>query len=114
MIENYTKENSNVRFVEYTGSYPNLCSGTLTLCIDGIKYKFGRNVFIDEEVDYPNRFWKSGGSCGFRGRYDDEYVEQEEWIIDYKQIPDQFKKYAEQIDKVFNANVRYGCCGGCL
>lgn len=109
MLENYIQEKSNVEFVDYNGSFPTLCSGTLTLRIDRIVYTFGR-----KNDDYPNRFWRSGGTCGFRGKYDTEYTEQDEWIIDYNQIPDQFKKYAEQIDRVFNENVEYGCCGGCL
>ena len=40
------KKNSNtsrVKFISYTGEYPNLCSGVLTLEIDGKEYKFGHN-----------------------------------------------------------------------
>ena len=113
MLKNYTNENSNVKFVGYTGEYPNLCNGILTLCIDGIEYTFGSNL-SNQGTDYPDRFWETGGSCGFRGRYDDEYIEENEWIIDYNLIPDPFKKYADLIDRVFNENVEYGCCGGCL
>ena len=35
------ENNENVKFVSYTGEYPNLCSGTLTLEIKGKKYRFG-------------------------------------------------------------------------
>ena len=35
-------------------------------------------------------------------------------IIDYKEIPDKFKKYAAEIDAIFNYNVPQGCCGGCI
>lgn len=34
-----TKE--NVKFVSYTGDFPNLCSGVLTLEIDGNPVSFG-------------------------------------------------------------------------
>ena len=58
------KNNGNrVRFISYTGRYPNLCSGILTLEIDGKEYKFGHNYskyrrgvggFTDEDPDNPN------------------------------------------------------------
>ena len=34
------KNKSRVKFISYTGEYPNLCSGVLTLEIDGKEYKF--------------------------------------------------------------------------
>ena len=100
-----TVEEPNVRFIEYNGKYPNLCRGELRLEIDKNIISFGR-----ETSDYPVRFWNSGGSCIDKYRY----CTQGEWGIDYKRIPDEFKKYADQIDRVFNANVEFGCCGGCL
>ena len=39
---------------------------------------------------------------------------QGEWQIDVERIPEQFRKYTTEIDEVFNANVEYGCCGGCI
>ena len=47
------KKNSNtsrVKFISYTGEYPNLCSGVLTLEIDGVQYKFGHN-FMEHHYD---------------------------------------------------------------
>ena len=41
MIKSSSVENSRVKFIDYTGRYPNLCSGVLTLEIDGKIYKFG-------------------------------------------------------------------------
>lgn len=125
MLVNKTNNNTSahVKFIEYTGDYPNLCSGVLTLEIDGVRYKFGHNythysmkdnVFTDEDKNNPNfeSFWSSGGCVKYRnGDYD---VSHGEWEIDVEQIPEQFQKYADEIDSEFNENVQYGCCGGCI
>lgn len=37
-----------------------------------------------------------------------------EWIIDAERIPDKYRQYAEEINRVFNDNVPQGCCGGCI
>lgn len=113
-------DHSHVKFIDYTGNWPNLCSGVLTLEIDGVEYKFGHNyeqydvcnsTFKDESPDNPNfeSFWMSGGSCSCENgcSYGD-------WIINIDEIPEQFKKYAAEIDAIFNENVSQGCCGGCL
>lgn len=97
-------EPSHVKFISYSGNYPNLCTGTLSLEIDGIQYKFGSNDY-DNKTSFP-QFWRSGGS-GY------PYTKGE-WEIDFTEIPEQFKQYALEIDEVFNENVEYGCCGGCI
>ena len=99
---------NNIKFISYTGKYPNLCRGILTLEIDGEKIKFGYG-----SGGY-DRFWKSGGECGFRGGYKESYCYCGEWVIDINEIPKQYQKYAYEIDRVFNENVEFGCCGGCL
>lgn len=108
MLVNYSSDsNSHVKFISYTGRYPNLCSGTLTLEIDGVEYKFGRN-YKEPKADF-NSFWSSGG--GITREYN---VYSGEWRIDVSELPEQFRKYASEIDEVFNSNVRWGCCGGCI
>lgn len=112
------KENSTygrVKFISYTGHYPNLCRGILTLEIDGKEVKFGHDTklynfktgrFNDTNYD---EFWHSGGYIG-KG-----YVaHQGGWEIDVEKLPKEYKEYAVEIDEVFNANVPYGCCGGCI
>lgn len=47
MIKSSSVENSRVKFIDYTGRYPNLCSGVLTLEIDGKIYKFGYEKNMD-------------------------------------------------------------------
>ena len=115
----------SVKFVSYTGKYPNLCSGVLTLEIDGVQYKFGHeymnydintNTFTDEDPQNPNfeRFWYSGGCVNWNEKERDFEVKQDEWIINAESLPEQFWDIADEIDEVFNRNVRQGCCGGCI
>ena len=93
----------HVKFISYTGKYPNLCTGSLTLEIDRRRVTFGITAFDD----YPS-FWSTGGHCSYGG------CELGEWEISIDEIPEQFRNYATEINEVFNDNVPYGCCGGCL
>lgn len=98
----------NIKFINYTGKWPNLCSGVLTLEVNGKIYKFG----YEQEYD---KFWSSGGCCGFIDEsYTEEFISQNEWIIDKDELPDELKNYSDEISRVFNENVEQGCCGGCL
>ena len=94
---------SHVKFISYTGKWPNLCWGILTLEIDGKKAQFGYGTLNDP-------FWTSGGDLNsdYKGAY------QMEWKIDVNKIPEEYRKYATEIDRVFNENVEWGCCGGCV
>lgn len=94
---------SHVKFISYTGKWPNLCSGILTLEIDGKRARFGHGT-----LNGP--FWCSGG--GLNPNYEGAYTD--EWEIDVKAIPVEYRKYAHEIDRVFNENVEWGCCGGCI
>ena len=126
------KKNSNtsrVKFISYTGEYPNLCSGVLTLEIDGKKYKFGHDFTMyhfhkdindwvqeDEDPQNPNfnSFWSSGGCVSHDGDWNWE-VEHNEWVIDVNELPEQFWDVAAEIDSVINSGViPEGCCGGCI
>lgn len=115
LVNKENLKNERVKFISYTGKYPNLCRGVLTLDIDGEIYKFGSDYSrywkSDENYD---RFWNSGGSCGFTNGYKNSYVNKGEWEIDVLDLPENLRQYAAEIDEVFNANVPYGCCGGCL
>lgn len=113
IINKETKSSEHVKFVEYTGRYPNLCRGVLTLNIDGKDYTFGHDYTENKSADYES-FWCSGGSCGFTNNYSESYINSGDWCINYEELPEEFKKYAEEIDSVFNSNVPMGCCGGCL
>lgn len=118
MIINNNYITEHVEFISYTGRYPNLCSGILTLKIDGEIYRFGHEPdsynYNEDKYDDDNydKFWCSGGKVSFSGEYGYD-VSEGEWEIDVDKLPEQFRKYASEIDYTFNANVEHGCCGGC-
>ena len=98
-----------VEFVSYDGAYPNLCSGILTIKVNGKVYTFG---------DYGNKesfdkFWSSGGSVFCLG--EDEIVAHGPWKYDFSgKYPDEVIRNIERIKKLFSENVPTGCCGGCI
>ena len=95
-----------IEFVSYDGRYPNLCSGTLTLKLDGIEKTFGY------DCDYP-QFWTSGG-CVWFDNDSNEHVDRGAWELRDNALPEELQPLAEQLLDVFNTNVEYGCCGGCV
>lgn len=97
-----------IEFVSYTGKYPNLCSGILTLLINGIPVTFGADV----SCDYYS-FWYSGGRCWLDDEWR-EHVDHDEWRIHEEDLPDCLRPYAKEIIELFNDNVDCGCCGGCI
>ena len=99
-----------VEFVAYSGGYPNLCMGDLTLKIGGKEYIFGYS-------HQHQQFWETSGKCWWdrHGKYrGDDFTEIGEWIIHRDSLPPEIRIHASDIDRVFNTNVRWGCCGGCL
>jgi hypothetical protein len=102
LVNNTTPQ--HVKFVSYTGKYPNLCSGVLALEIDGEEHRFGYNSGQHEP------FWTSGGKCWFTNGYADAHVSEGTWNIDVSRLPEYFKAYAAEIDEVFNSCVEHGCC----
>ena len=98
----------SVEFVSYDGTYPNLCSGTLVVKIDGDEVSFGWNG-----CDYPP-FWISGGSVSFTKDWD-EVVSQGEWeISDSNDFPPNIKAALPDLIRLMNEHVPHGCCGGCV
>ena len=87
-----------VEFVSYTGKYPNLCSGNLTLLVNGIK-------FTGFSLSSNGRVW-----------FDDdwnEHIAKGSWEVDEwpANFPEEAKKEALE---VINENIEHGCCGGCI
>lgn len=87
-----------VEFVSYNGRYPNLCAGELVLRVDG------------EEVNFGKFCLESGGYVAFGDEWN-EQVEKGPWSVN---VPPQYAQYADEITEVVNANVPWGCCGGCI
>ena len=102
------KSKPKIKFVSYTGKYPCLCMGVLTLNIDGENKTFGTSY----EYDY-NRFWDSGGYIRFDENWNED-VGHGRWIINKDYLPDFLAPYSEVLDNIFNEHVLYGCCGGCV
>ena len=91
--------NKQIR-IEYDGSYPNLCQGSLVVFIGDTRYQF------------PEYCMKSGGAVWFDEEWDAN-VEQGEWSI--SDWPDNFPdKYKDETLEIINEEVEHGCCGGCI
>lgn len=101
------KEKS-VEFLSYTGAYPNLCCGMLTLKINGVIATFG----VSMDAQYPE-FWCSGGRVWFDRDWCD-HVESGPWQFNEKKLPEIYRPFANEIFAAFNENVPHGCCGGCI
>lgn len=89
---------SKIEFVSYDGKYPNLCSGTLVLRIDG------------EITIFPEYCMSSGGCVWFDDNWA-EHIDHGDWWVE---VPMKYRHLQEAINKVVNNNVSPGCCGGCL
>lgn len=85
-----------VKFISYDGAFPNLCSGELVLEIDGVR----RNDF---ELC-------SGGCVWFDDNWED-HVESGPWTVC---VPKDLEGLKEEITRLVNENIPWGCCGGCV
>jgi len=86
--------------VQYDGSYPNLCSGKLILTIDNKRWVF------------PDYCLSSGGSVSFDEDWQED-VTSGPWAISEwpEGFPEDLKEAAED---AVNAEIDWGCCGGCI
>lgn len=89
---------SRVEFVSYTGKYPTLCDGILTLRIDG------------EVVEFPKESMTTCGYIRFADDYD-EIIDVGEWVV---KTPKRFRELRHEINDCVNEHVEWGCCGGCI
>ena len=92
----------DIEFIKYTGEYPNLCSGVLKIKVNGIYYELynmldscGTCYFDDNGIGHITKgAWK--------------------WRTWNTKFPIELMPYKEDILKIVNSKVPYGCCGGCL
>ena len=101
---------ARVEFVDYTGDYPCLCSGEVTLKIDGQVVKFVRYKCESEESGKPYLSLTSGGHCYFDDEWNDHVIDGP-WGID---LDPRYAELEDEILEVINSNIPWGCCGGCL
>jgi len=102
----------DIKFVSYDGCFPNLCMGNLVLEIDNTLYTFG--TFTDKEKENCfDSFWETGGYVSFDEDWND-YVFSGPWKLSSRSLPDFLKPYGKELIEIFNENVPYGCCGGCV
>lgn len=91
---------NKINFVSYSGSYPNLCRGTLILNING------------KNVRFPECCLSSGGSVWFDNDWG-EHIETGPWSI--YEWPENFpENLKDTVKELINDNIPYGCCGGCV
>lgn len=88
-----------IEFHGYTGHWPNLCRGRLVLVVDG------KGVVANCRLI-------SGGS-GYINKKHEAKITYGPWDVEFG---DGFFTPQEQayIKYLVNANVRQGCCGGCI
>lgn len=89
-----------VKFISYSGRYPNLCSGKLKIEVNNKAYEFDHILC-------------SGGSVSFTRDWD-EIVTSGMWSIDEDKLPKELKGLINEITECVNCNVLKGCCGGCV
>lgn len=94
-----------IKFIDYNGKWPCLCYGTLILEVNGKTY-----VFYDEKYA---QFWESGGNY-YRTNSENEVITKNPWIIKKNLLPEELREYSQEIEDIFNKNVPFGCCGGCI
>lgn len=114
-------KSQRIKFISYDGEWPCLCHGQLVLKIGRKTYKFGTsyNDYSSEPHKgiYP-KFWVSGGKICRNDQWD-MWSEQGKWepFLDAhtrKELPEEVIDNIDEIMELFNENVPYGCCGGCI
>jgi hypothetical protein len=92
-----------IKFISYDGKYPNLCSGTLTIEIDG-------------ELKILHRVLVSGGTTNWRAKYPEPDVISGPWMLDRWETERNglTQEQHDSLREIANKEIRNGCCGGCL
>lgn len=99
-----SSESAVIEFISYDGKYPNRCSGTLVISINGRRIEMQRAL-------------SSGGVCSMLHVGDDrvEHVEEGNWYFNgATNLDEEVLLYEDVILQLVNEHVTHGCCGGCL
>jgi len=89
--------------IKYTGKWPNLCAGSLTVYLDDKVYRFGAYAI------------RSGGECYCDFHDDSTHISQGDWYWskDLK-VPTGFPEVRlYELLALINDEIPHGCCGGC-
>ena len=100
-----------IKFISYSGKYPKLCCGILTLKIDDKIAKFGYDG-KPENLNNYNRFWVTQGAWTV-WENNTYTASTNDWVLYEPELPDVYKPYGKKLIDIFNQNVPKGCCGGC-
>lgn len=96
-----SNKEGKVEYVSYDGKYPCLCMGVLIIKVNGKTYTLNHAMVSGGRImGGPATDW-------------DMWAERGEWDIDLEECPE-LEPYKEEIARVVNENVSYGCCGGCI
>lgn len=87
---------AHIEFVKIYEEEWALCGSTVVLKIN------------DQEIEF-HRILGSGGSVSWG---DEDEINTGPWCVG--NLPEYLEKYKEEITKVINDNVDWGCCGGCI
>lgn len=90
-----------LKFICYSGKYPNLCRGILVVEKDGKRYGL-------EDI------LSSGGRCYFTDNYANAHVETGRREICKEDLPKELQDNYHELLELVNDNVEHGCCGGCI
>lgn len=103
-----------VEFVDYDGMYPNLCSGALSVKLDGklVVFKPSHKTKKDEKVF--ESFWSSSDCyCYGKEAYDKAVLYLNGWTFTGDDFPEELSDYYFELCHVFAENVEAPHCGGC-
>jgi hypothetical protein len=87
--------------IEYSGAFPNLCSGHLVVTVDGQEWDFGEHCL------------SSGGTVWFDDS-GNEHVETGEWSVTKWPAGFPVALVMERVTVAINDQIPHGCCGGCV
>ena len=89
-----------IEVVCYDGAWPNLCSGTLVMAVNGKLYTFASHAL------------SSGGSVSFDEEWQEDVTDGEWGVNEWPEgFPEDCKNDA--LDCI-NSSIPWGCCGGCV
>ena len=90
--------------IDYDGCYPCLCCGHLVVKIDDKVFDFGEGSL------------SSGGHVEFDEHWSEKVVYGAwKWGIEDEDFPKDFPlDLKDDVLRVINDEVEYGCCGGCV